>query len=200
MAWLPVPHFAHAACRDSAVATDIFFTGNTDRARKICAGCQHQLECRDYGLALPHWTVGIFGGLSRKERLAERRARRSLALESCASDGDDERIDDTTELDTSPPDALPATNGSARTCSICGTELAPNRQRTCGPECAAEHERRRESSRERNRKTTSTRSGSIEPLTTAWPQPLAALVDAGARIDQVNLDVAGETWILTRSK
>ena len=63
-----------AACR--GMDTDLFFPprgGDGWRAKRVCARCPVRAECLDEHLGE---TVGVFGGLSPKERIAERRRRR----------------------------------------------------------------------------------------------------------------------------
>lgn len=66
-------------CR--SVPVNVFFPGRGDtaaitQAREICARCPVLEECRAYALAAPQELLGVWGGLSGKER---REARRELA-------------------------------------------------------------------------------------------------------------------------
>ena len=61
--------------------TDLFFSeDNNDikEAKRLCYKCPIYWDCKAYGLKLPKTTEGIFGGLTRREREAERRRNRYL--------------------------------------------------------------------------------------------------------------------------
>ena len=75
---------AWAACRGGNMA-DWFperDEGTSDhaaglaRAREVCAGCTVRADCLDYALAQETRLVGLWGGLSEKERKNARRTRR----------------------------------------------------------------------------------------------------------------------------
>lgn len=63
----------HAACR--GIGTDLFFPPHGDpnhrwkEAKKICEGCLVRAECLEFGLMD---RVGVWGGMTEKERRAER--------------------------------------------------------------------------------------------------------------------------------
>jgi hypothetical protein len=62
-----------AACRDQP--TRLFFPERGDpvrEAKQICAGCTVRTECLNYAMSIPN-SVGIWGGLSGRERRALRR-------------------------------------------------------------------------------------------------------------------------------
>jgi WhiB family redox-sensing transcriptional regulator len=83
-AWWP-----RARCRD--VQTAVFYPGRGDNfglevARAVCARCVVRAECLEYALAA-HETIGVWGGLSERERRALRRqrARRPVSYDSALS-------------------------------------------------------------------------------------------------------------------
>lgn len=67
---------ARAACSDAD--TRLFFPERGEpvrEAKEICAGCDVRTECLNYALAIPN-CVGIWGGLSGRERRAVKRDQR----------------------------------------------------------------------------------------------------------------------------
>jgi WhiB family redox-sensing transcriptional regulator len=65
----------HAAC--NGLDVNLFFprrgeANKVEEAKKICAQCPVQEECRQYGIELAQEfdTVGIFGGLTQRNRRA----------------------------------------------------------------------------------------------------------------------------------
>jgi WhiB family redox-sensing transcriptional regulator len=62
-----------AACKDM---TSLFFPGHdyhrTEEAKRVCARCEVRNECRTFALEYVH-DNGIWGGLTEKERNAERK-------------------------------------------------------------------------------------------------------------------------------
>jgi WhiB family redox-sensing transcriptional regulator len=88
LSFAPPPPFPQAACRASGVDPLWFFSDNRkvprgevrpgDQARKVCAGCPHQIPCAEY--ALSHRDlVGIWGGLDESDRGRLRRRKRDLS-------------------------------------------------------------------------------------------------------------------------
>jgi WhiB family transcriptional regulator, redox-sensing transcriptional regulator len=77
---LPGPWVEQGACRGWPV--EWWFPrrgltyGTTARAREICAGCQVRMECTEFGLTHSR-LLGLWGGLSEKERRMARRLRRA---------------------------------------------------------------------------------------------------------------------------
>lgn len=71
------PWLAQAACRDKS--PDIFFYRSTEHltkgpiARAICARCPVRAECAEWGIR--HEEFGVWGGLSGRQRMVERRRR-----------------------------------------------------------------------------------------------------------------------------
>lgn len=68
---------ADAACAGADV--ELWFPPrgrNATEAKRICASCPVRLQCLDYALA-HHETVGIWGGMDRKQRAAVARERRA---------------------------------------------------------------------------------------------------------------------------
>jgi len=66
----------NAACKQADIR--LFFPERGDpvvEAKKICASCPVQQQCLDYALAIPN-IVGIWGGMSGKERRTYRRQQR----------------------------------------------------------------------------------------------------------------------------
>jgi WhiB family redox-sensing transcriptional regulator len=69
---------------------NIFFPGRGTQAaqlepvRKICNSCLVKTECLEYGLTLPHNEVGIYGGLTGRERRREQARRKNLLKQSVA--------------------------------------------------------------------------------------------------------------------
>jgi WhiB family redox-sensing transcriptional regulator len=83
----PPPSFPEAACRAVGVDPLWFFSDNrkvprgevspADQARKVCAGCPHQIPCREY--ALNHRELrGVWGGVDEIQRGRLRRKKRDL--------------------------------------------------------------------------------------------------------------------------
>lgn len=70
----PEWHYS-AACHGH---TDVFFPDVGDmyqslkQARKICQTCPVQTECLDYSLTLPHPWIGVYAGLSPRERMTKK--------------------------------------------------------------------------------------------------------------------------------
>lgn len=69
------------------VGIDIFFPEDYDEvdklnvynysnAKKVCAGCEHIVDCADWGTL--HEAYGVWGGLDPKDRAARRRASRLI--------------------------------------------------------------------------------------------------------------------------
>ena len=184
----------------------------------MCAGCPHLFDCREYGLALPAAVVGVFGGLSTRERTLERRARRQQSVlaaqpAGCEHDGID---DDQADVSTESHGSVAAGNGATdrRTCAVCGAVLAANRQRTCSASSAAEHKRRtnagrrngtaaatdasrREASANGNGRPAAVTTG---PVVTGRPETVAVLEAAGFRLTGYLLEHDGQPWTLTRSE
>ena len=52
---------------------------NVQMARKICSGCDHQVECSEWGIY--HEKFGIWGGLSPRD-LVDARKKRNIILET----------------------------------------------------------------------------------------------------------------------
>lgn len=80
--YLSMPEWhQRAACQGSN--PDIFFPQKNRvalQARAICAICPVIVDCRETALALPPTEdYGMWGGMSRRERLAERRRRKREA-------------------------------------------------------------------------------------------------------------------------
>jgi WhiB family redox-sensing transcriptional regulator len=74
------PWRKRAACRDQPMRLFFAETGyasvrSAAEARHICNACPVREECLQYALSDPD-IYGIWGGLTRKERLAERRRQR----------------------------------------------------------------------------------------------------------------------------
>ena len=67
-----------AACK--GLDSDLFFPPpgvSSDEAKEICAGCGVRKDCLDYALKFESITVGIWGGLTGKERRRLRRRTRA---------------------------------------------------------------------------------------------------------------------------
>lgn len=65
------------ACKRPEAQGVNFFPGrgdDTKAAKAVCAMCPVRRPCRDYGLSMPQNLNGIWGGLSGRERRAERKA------------------------------------------------------------------------------------------------------------------------------
>lgn len=85
--------FENPVCRE--IGGDIFYSGdeddpeqidsnliNNNLAKKVCEGCSHLMECRNW--ALRHESHGVWGGLTPKE-LANLRSRKKIPLRSLTS-------------------------------------------------------------------------------------------------------------------
>jgi WhiB family redox-sensing transcriptional regulator len=180
-----MPFFEHAGCRAPGVEQSWFFPGQgepVDRAREVCAGCPHLIDCREYGLTLPKAATGIFGGLSRRERLEVLARHQHVVLEPVLASWDDGPIDD------EPDEPEVITSAVARPCQGCGASLVgrANATKWCSDKC-------RNKSRAARARTNGHHVGSG---LSGW-EPLAALVAGGARLRSVELELAGQTWTLT---
>ncbi len=115
-----------APCRG---LTEVFFpdnatTAEVQEAKRICRTCPYVEPCKEYGLRYGG-KDGVWGGLSDRERRAERRRRRGLP----------------------PVEPIPA--GSCRPCNICGATFVyrSTQQLYCGkPACKREAQNRRNAS------------------------------------------------------
>ncbi len=69
-----------AACRQ--MPTELFFPERGEdatAAKAVCNTCPVIAECREYALSLPHWTDGVFGATTPRERSRIRAERRRVA-------------------------------------------------------------------------------------------------------------------------
>ena len=82
----PMPWRQHAACTGT---TRNFYPErgeNTDQAKQICRTCPAQTECLNYALDNGE-RLGIWGGMSERERRKERSRRRGIRLAAAARSG-----------------------------------------------------------------------------------------------------------------
>ena len=86
----PAEWTALAACR--GMDTALFFPlqddplESIDAARAVCTGCTVRVACLDYAIT-NHERGGVWGGMSERERRAERRRRRAVADRLLGGDG-----------------------------------------------------------------------------------------------------------------
>lgn len=77
------PAFPDALCRGSWLPPDTWADPRSDEQREaaayVCAGCVHRIECAEFGVRHAGTLPGIWGGLTRAERLRRRREQRRLA-------------------------------------------------------------------------------------------------------------------------
>lgn len=160
----------------------------------MCAGCVIREECLEYALAAGE-RFGIWGGVSERERRRIRGRRRELMVAAQPCGCDHGGIDELDQAhDVTPPVDGPS-GGSARVCAVCANELPANRQKTCGPECAARYKHR---SNPKPAERALMSAGGNGTGTIAW-QPLRALLAYGAQLEEVRLTMDGQPWTLARS-
>ncbi|MDQ2874523.1 MAG: WhiB family transcriptional regulator [Actinomycetota bacterium] len=77
---VPTPDLSTGACRTLGDPSWWFSDSESEReaARHICQGCPVLAACRTWALAAPA-TMGVLGGLSSSQRVAEKRRRRAAA-------------------------------------------------------------------------------------------------------------------------
>ncbi len=84
-----LPGWPDAACRTSWLPADVWADPQNDEqreaARNVCQGCPHLAPCRDFGVRHAGSVGGVWGGLSRAERIRLRRAQ--LREQQAASAG-----------------------------------------------------------------------------------------------------------------
>ena len=200
----PTPPVAHAACRSPDVDPAWFFPGPGDHcvqlAKKVCAGCAHQVECADYATGHAD-LVGVWGGLSGTERRSIRR-------------GHDGVVTQTDELEAAPVTANGSTPSSTigfsrqapgrkpkakrSTCAHCGDSLTRGQKRYCSVSCRNLAEGR----------SAPPPGPDPDPAPDVPPAALgdAALLELltafaampGATVAAVDLVIDGEPWRLTR--
>lgn len=73
------PDFPRAACRGRSREMFPETTKEVAAAKAICASCLERPGCLEYGVSLPCWTLGVWGGLTQVERERLRVSRRRAA-------------------------------------------------------------------------------------------------------------------------
>jgi WhiB family redox-sensing transcriptional regulator len=198
----PMPALTAAACR--GVDTAVFFPPrgeSTAPAKRVCAGCPELDPCRRWALGQA-FLFGVWGGLTEAERRTLRR--RGVAM---------------SEAEVVVVGAAPDGAAAAVRCSVCGGPIAARSlgygARTCSATCRTEARRRRQRAASggygRRRPPGVTRAVEAPPAPAAHSNgahgptdhlgPIyAALALAGATVVRVEVEVAGECWLLTRAQ
>ena len=222
------PSFEQAACRAPGADPSWWFPERgqfeaLQRARKVCAGCAHLVDCGEFGITRARALVGVWGGLSQHERILAARRRRILVLAPPV--GDDRRtVDDIAPAIPEPVDGnghsqpvspMGESSQPGPACVICSQPIPERRGRgakTCGDDCAEEHRKQRRAAYEANKRA------SINPATAPRTPPYSentknvlpeydgpATAPSGlpgalnGYLVGYLLDVNGEQWTLTRS-
>jgi hypothetical protein len=154
------------------------------------------LACREFSLTVASSVSGIYGGWSHKERMLERRdRRRQIVLEPAVADDDSERIDllDQSGVSTGSPDP-DAANRAARSSRRRNYDRENERRRQL--RAAARTQR---NSAEVDTAVVQGNESGPGHVVSRWPEPLAALIGAGAVVEEVRLRIDGVSWSLVRS-
>jgi WhiB family redox-sensing transcriptional regulator len=64
------------------IGADLWFSGkgeSSEPAKQVCRACPVREECLEYALAAGEWRYGVWGGMSPRERRAERDRRAAAA-------------------------------------------------------------------------------------------------------------------------
>lgn len=195
------PSLPAAACRSPDINPGLFFPERgepTAPAKKICAGCPNRIDCREWALSVPpRLLAGVWGGTSQRERVLLRRAalrhdRHMTTVELAVPSANGH------EAEVANGGYSPPLDETVSTCSQCDRPAKPGRP-TCGqPACVAA----RRAQSKRRKPATSRRPASVDtkPASVDRFDPIAALLGAGATLRSVELELAGQSWVLTRSR
>jgi WhiB family redox-sensing transcriptional regulator len=215
----PMPALAAAACR--GLDLSLFFPAkgsSTAPAKAVCAGCPELDPCRRWALGQA-FLFGVWGGTTENERrtLRQRGAAMSEAEVLVPYGTTEVEAPRGASVSVTAPDGH--ADAPPRRCSVCGGPIAARSlgygARTCSATCRTEARRRRQraasggygrrGAREVTRAVEATpapaahSNGAHGPTDRLGPI-YAALALAGATVVRVEVEVAGECWLLTRAQ
>ncbi len=159
-----------AACR--GMGPDVFFPdrhGSALEAKRVCGGCVHRPECAEYAIARPE-LLGIWGGLSEKERRRKRRRRRlaggmmtdMVDVAEASSNGHADLVMEGESVAVDSPSSMPEAEPELleRACVGCGQPLTgPHFKKWCSTSCRSTHRDRALENRNRREALSAPQSG-----------------------------------------